>query len=216
MIGRLKPGVSLERARAEIDGISARYRRGHPDDAVAPGANALLLQSALVRESRPTLLLLWASVGCVLLIACVNIANLLLARASARTREIAIRTATGASRARVVRLFLTESVLLAVLGAGLGLLLAVSIADVVAGRAPGAATTLPTGNIPFDGRVFLFTIAAALVVGVAAGVFPALRFSRDDLAQALREGAVPAPMARPRAALAPCWPPSKWRSRWCC
>ena len=163
------------------------YRQAHPDDAVAPGANALPLQSALVRESRPTLLLLWAAVGCVLLIACVNVANLLLARASGRAREIAIRAATGASRSRLVRLFLIESILLAVCGAALGLLLAVSIADVVAERASGAAASLPPA-VPFDIRVFLFAFAAALVVGVASGLFPALQFSRADVARGLRDG----------------------------
>src|SRR5579862_9630259 len=187
VIGRLKPGVSFNQGRAEIDAISARYRQAHPDDAVAPGANALPLQSGLVRESRPTLLLLWAAVGCVLLIACVNVANLLLARASGRAREIAIRAATGASRSRLVRLFLIESVLLAVCGAGLGLVLAVSIADVVAERAPGATAVLPAA-VPFDIRVFLFAFAAALVVGVASGLFPALQFSRADVARGLRDG----------------------------
>ncbi|HTA72555.1 MAG TPA: ABC transporter permease [Bryobacteraceae bacterium] len=187
VIGQLKPGVSFNQGRAEIDAISARYHQAHPDDAVAPGANSLPLQSALVRESRPTLLLLWAAVGCVLLIACVNVANLLLARASGRAREIAIRAATGASRSRLVRLFLIESILLAVCGAALGLLLAVSIADVVAQRAPGAAAILPAA-VPFDVSVFLFAFAAALVVGVASGLFPALQFSRADVAQGLRDG----------------------------
>jgi predicted permease len=188
VIGRLKATVSVEQARAEIDGISARYRQAHPGDAVAPGASVLLLQSALVRESRPTLLLLWAAVGCVLLIACVNAANLLLARASGRAREIAIRAATGASRSRLVRLFLTESVMLSVLGAAVGLVLAISVADVLAVRAPGAAAILPTGEIPFDGRVFLFALTATLAVGVASGLFPALQASRQDLVHALRDG----------------------------
>jgi len=187
VIGRLKHGVSLYQGRADIDAISARYRQAHPDDAVAPGANAIPLQSALVRESRPTLLLLWAAVGCVLLIACVNVANLLLARASGRAREIAIRAATGASRSRLVRLFLMESILLSICGAVLGLGLAVSIADLVARRAPGAAAILPS-TVPFDARVFLFALAAALVVGVASGLIPALQFSRADVARGLREG----------------------------
>jgi len=188
VIARLKAGVSLKQARTDIDGISARYRHAHPDDAIAPGANALLFPAALVRQSRPTLLLLWAAVGCVLLIACVNVANLLLARASGRAREIAIRAATGASRSRLVRLFLTESLLLSLCGAALGLLLAFSIADVVAARAPGAAEILPAGQIPFDPRVFLFAVAAALVVGVASGLVPAIQSCRGDLGRALREG----------------------------
>ena len=187
VIGHLKPGVSVEQGRAEIDAISARYRQAHPDDAVAPGANALPLQAALVRESRPTLLLLWAAVGCVLLIACVNVANLLLARASGRAREIAIRAASGASRSRLVRLFLMESILLAGCGAALGLLLAVAVAAPVAARMAGSEGILPNA-VPFDARVFLFAFAAAIVVGAASGLFPALQFSRADVAQGLREG----------------------------
>ena len=188
VLGRLKAGANMEQGRAEIDAISARYRQAHPDNAIAPGANALPLQSALVRASRPTLILLWAAVGCVLLIACVNVANLLLSRTMGRAREIAIRVAAGASRSRLVRLFLTESVLLSVCGAAAGLLLATFIADVIAARAPGAVMTLPPGDIKFDARVFLFTFAAALAVGVASGLFPALQFSRGNLAHALREG----------------------------
>jgi putative ABC transport system permease protein len=183
VIGRLRPGVSVAQGRAEIDAISARYRRAHPDDAIAPGANALLLQAALSRASRPTLLLLFAAVGCVLLIACVNVANLLLSRASGRAREIAIRVATGASRFGLVRLFLVESVLLSVCGGGLGVLLATSIADAIAARAPAAAAILPAGETLFDARVFLFAFAAALAVRVASGFYPALRFSRANLAQ---------------------------------
>ncbi len=188
VIGRLRPGATLEQGRAEIDGISARYRKAHPEDAVAPGANALLLHSALVRESRPTLLLLWAAVGCVLLIACVNVANLLLARASGRAREVAIRTAAGASRSRLVRLFLTESILLSVCGAALGLILAASLSNVLAALAPGAAALLASGKISVDMPVFAFAFAAALAVGVASGLFPALQSSHNDLAQALRTG----------------------------
>ena len=188
VIGRLKPGVSQEEGRAEIDAISMRYRQAHPEDAVARHGNTLPLQAAMVRKSRPTLLLLWAAVGCVLLIACVNVANLLLARASGRSREIAIRAATGAGRGRIVRLFLTESLLLSLLGAGLGLLLALSITDLLARVAPGAASLLPAAGIPLDARVLFFTIAAALAVGVASGLFPAIQFSRGDLADALREG----------------------------
>lgn len=188
VIGRLKSGVTVEQGRAEIDAISARYRRAHPDDAVAPGANVVPLQAALVRQSRPTLLLLFAAVGCVLLIACVNVANLLLSRASSRAREIAIRVATGAGRARLIRLFLVESILLSVCGAALGLLAASSIADIIVARAPGAVAILPAGETLFDTRVFLFAFAAALIVGIASGLYPALQFSRANIADALREG----------------------------
>jgi predicted permease len=188
VVGRIKHGMTMEAARAEIDGISARYKRVHPEDAVAPGANLLPLHAALVRRSRPTLLLLWAAVGCVLLIAAVNVANLLLVRASGRAREIAIRAATGANRSRLVQLLMTESLLLSVAGAGLGLMLALPIANMAATRIAGERSTVTAGEIPLDWHVFLFALAAALLVGVACGLFPALQYSRGDLAQALREG----------------------------
>jgi predicted permease len=186
VIARLRPGVSVDQARQEIDSISVRYHAANPGDAIARGANALRLQDGLVRRERGSLLLLLAAVGCVLLIACVNVANLLLARASGRAREIAIRAASGAGRGRIVRLFLTESVLLSLCGAALGLLLAMLVADPLAGYAPLAAVGI--GDVSLDGRVFLFASAAALAVGIAAGLFPALQFSSGDLAHALREG----------------------------
>ena len=186
VIARLRPGVSVDQARQEIDSISVRYRAANPGDAIARGANALRLQDGLVRKERGSLLLLLAAVGCVLLIACVNVANLLLARASGRAREIAIRAASGASRGRLVRLFLTESILLSLCGAALGLFLALLVQDPLAGYAPVAA--LGIRDISLDARVFLFASAAALLVGIAAGLFPALQFSRGDLAHALREG----------------------------
>jgi putative ABC transport system permease protein len=185
-IGRLRAGVSPAQARQDIDSISARYRQTNPGDAIARGANLLDLQDAMVREERSSLLLLLAAVGCVLLIACVNVANLLLARASGRSREIAIRAAAGASRGRIVRLFLTESILLSLAGAALGLLLSMALAGPLAGYAESAMGV--PGAVAPDVRVFLFLAAVALIVGIAAGLFPALQFSRADLAHALREG----------------------------
>lgn len=187
-IGRLKPGVTLAEAKADIDAISAHYRQLNPGDAIAQGANAVRLQDGLVRETRSSLLLLLAAVGCVLLIACVNVANLLLARASGRAREIAIRAAAGAGRGAIVRLFLTESVLLAVCGAALGLVFSVSVAQALAAHAPGASAVLGGGVVQLDARVYLFAFGAALAVGTASGLFPALQFSRRQLADALRDG----------------------------
>ncbi|HLH15986.1 MAG TPA: ABC transporter permease [Bryobacteraceae bacterium] len=188
VIARLRPGVALDQARQEIDAISARYRRSNPGDAIARGANALPLQEALVRDARPGLLLLLAAVGCVLLISCVNVANLLLARGSGRTVELAIRSAAGAGRPRLVRLLMAESILLALCGAAAGLAFAAFVGDALAARAPGADAVLSGGAVPLDGRVFAFAVAAALAVGIASGLLPALRISRRDLAQCLREG----------------------------
>ena len=138
VLGRLRLGVTIEQARAEVDGINARYRAAHRGDFIAAGANAVRLRDALVRDTRGSLLVLFGAVSCVLLIACVNVANLLLARAAGRGREVSIRSAIGASRRRLVQQLLTESVLLSVAGGALGLLLANAIAGVLAAHAPGA------------------------------------------------------------------------------
>ena len=187
VVGRLRPGTNLGEARAEVDALNARYRKEHGGDFVAPGANAVALRAALVRDTRSSLLVLFGAVCCVLLIACVNVANLLLARSAGRTREVSIRSAIGASRGRLVRQLLTESVLLAVAGAVVGLMLAQSLATVLASHAPDAAAVLPSGEAPIDFRVFGFAFGAALLTGVVAGLFPAVHMSRLDLAAGLRE-----------------------------
>ncbi len=120
VVGRLRPGVSVGQARAEIDGIEARYYRAHPDDVTGKGGNVVPLHDSLVRDVRTSLLLLLGAVGCVLLIACVNVANLLLTRAAGRSREISIRAAIGASRKRIISQLLTESLLLALFGGVIG------------------------------------------------------------------------------------------------
>ncbi len=145
VLARLRPGVSVEQARAEIDGIAARYKRAHPEEVTGRGGNVILLHDALIHDVRTSLLVLLGAVSCVLLIACVNVANLLLTRASGRSREISIRAAIGASRGRIVRQLLTESVLLALAGGALGAMLATSIAQILAAHAPGAESVLPPG-----------------------------------------------------------------------
>lgn len=187
VIGRLRPGVSMGQARVEIDAINARYHREHSEDYASRGANALPLQSSLVRDLRSSLLMLFGAVCCVLLIACVNVANLLLTRAAGRAREISIRAAIGASRARIVCQLLTESVLLALVGGGAGFLVAAWITQALASRAPGADSILPAGDIPVDPKVFLFTLTVAMITGIAAGLFPAIQSSRTDLANGLKE-----------------------------
>ncbi len=196
IVARLRPGVSVERARAEIDGIAARYKRAHPEEVTGRGGNVVLLHDSLVRDVRTSLLVLLGAVCCVLLIACVNVANLLLTRAAGRAREVCIRAAIGASRTRIVRQLLTESILLALAGAAVGAMLAVSIAEILASHAPGADSVLPPGSVPIDAVVFLFTFGIALLTGIAAGLFPAMQSSRTDLVNGLKDSSRSATASR--------------------
>jgi putative ABC transport system permease protein len=188
VVGRLRQGVSVEQARAEIDGFAWRYKRAHPQEFSGKGGNVVPLHDYLVRDLRGSLLALLGAVGCVLLIACVNVANLLLARAAGRAREVAIREAVGASRGRIFRQLLTESVLLSLLGGGAGVLVAAFITSALVARAPGADSILLNGPVHDDPVVFLFTFGLAMLAGVAAGLFPALQSSRSDLVNSLKDG----------------------------
>jgi predicted permease len=187
VVARLRPGVSVEQARAEIDGINARFHQTHRADFVAEGANAVPLRDSIVRNTRTPLLVLFGAVCCVLLIACVNVANLLLARAAGRSREVSIRTAIGAGRGRLIRQLLTESVLLSLAGAIVGVMIAEFLGAALVARAPGSESLIAPGQAAVDYRVFAFAFAAALVVGVAAGLFPAFQFARLDVAGGLRD-----------------------------
>jgi predicted permease len=185
-IGRLKPGVTLEQARADMGAITEGLAASYPESNVGVGATVLPLKESMVGEIRPFLLVLFAAVGFVLLIACVNVANLLLARSTIRAREFAIRAALGAGQGRVVRQLLTESALLSVAGGGMGLL-------VSAWGTQAAVSLLPhelprAEQIGFDGRVFLFTLAISLFCGVLFGLAPALRTARPNVQDALQEG----------------------------
>ncbi len=186
-IGRLKPGVTVEQARAEIDGIVSRYKRQHPAEVMGRGGNVVPLTAFTLRDIRSSLLLLFAAVACVLLIACVNVANLLLTRTLGRKREIAIRTAIGASRRRIIRQLLIESFVLSILGAAAGLLFAASLTGYLATNIPDAVSLPQSAQVHFDVRVFLFSLGMAVLTGLLAGVFPANQISRVDLANDLKD-----------------------------
>jgi len=190
VIGRLKPGATVTEAQAQLDALSTRLESRYPDvypAALGWRAAALPLSERVVGDVRPALLVLLGAVAFVLLIGCANVANLMLARATGRTREIAIRTALGGDRLRLVRQLLTESLLLAALGGALGLLVAVWGTSAL-GRL--AALYLPRAReIAIDGPVLAFTAVLILVTGIAFGLFPALQASRPDLQDVLKDSA---------------------------
>jgi len=196
-IGRLKPGVTQAQAQADLDGVMRRLAEAYPEANRGHGAALIPLKELLVGDVERTLWLLLGAVGFVLLIACVNVSNLLLARTIGRAREFAIRAALGAGRRRLLRQMLTESMLLALLGGGLGLLLASWLTSAALSVLP---TALPrAADIALDARVLLFTCAISLLTGLLAGLAPALKTSQGRLAETLKEGGRGTSGARHRA-----------------
>ena len=189
IIGKLKTGVTLQRAQAEMDTITTGLRRDHPANYPPNGGltfGIVPLSEQVVGDSRGALFVLLFAVAFVLLIACANVANLQLSRALARQKEIAVRMAIGASRTRITRQLLTESLQLSLCGGALGVLLALGSLKLVRILGPGSVPRLDF--ISIDGRVLLFTLLISLVAGTMFGLAPALRVSHIDLHSTLKEG----------------------------
>jgi putative ABC transport system permease protein len=188
VVARLKSGTTVQQAQAELDSIAGQLEQQFKQTNEGVGVTATLLTESVVRDIKPSLIVLLGAVGFVLLIACANVANLLLARAASRQKEIAIRLAMGAGRGRIIRQLLTESISMSLLGGVFGVLLAWGAINVL------TAITPVTGNIPrleevrIDGRVLAFTLFVSIVTGIIFGLVPAVRASKPDLTDSLKEG----------------------------
>ncbi|MEY2502489.1 MAG: hypothetical protein QOI07_2823 [Verrucomicrobiota bacterium] len=185
-IVRLNPGIDLKQAQTRLNAINAQLAKQFPETNKGWDVFLSTLHERLVREVKPSLLALLGAVGFVLLIACANVANLLLARSAARQKEIAIRAAMGASRTRVLRQMLTESILLSAIGGIAGLVLSIWLTDLLMSMLPEGAPRLE--QIGIDYRVLAFALGVSALTGILSGIVPALQASKLDLTSALKEG----------------------------
>ena len=187
VVGLLKEGVPLERARAEMSAIAARLEQAYPETDANHALSVVLARDELVKDLRPRLVAVLGAAAFVLLIACANLANLLLARFDARRREIAVRAATGAGTARIARQLLTESLVLSLLGGAAGLLLAYFAKDLLLALLPMEIPAFAT--VTLDGRVLAFALGLSLLTGMVFGLAPVRQATRMDLAPSLKAGA---------------------------
>jgi len=187
-IARLKPGVAIEQAQAEMNIIAAQLALENPAFDTKWGASVVPIRENFTGELRTPLLVLLGAVGLVLLIACANVANLMLMRSSVRQREMAIRTSLGAGRARIIRQLLVESTILSSVGGLLGLLFAVWAKDGLLAMLPDDMSVAKVNSVTIDYNVLAFTVVASLGTGLLFGLLPALRASRPDLSDTLKEG----------------------------
>ncbi len=190
VFGRLKPGVSIESAQADTDNITARLAQQYPETNTGWGATVFPIVADTVRLYDTPLWVLMGAVGFVLLIACANVANLMLARASGRRKEIALRAALGASRWRIIRQLLTESVIVALIGGALGVLIGLWGIDALRAGNPGDAAKFAPGwdRLGINTPTLLFTLGLSLLSSIVFGLAPALQVSKPDLNVALKEG----------------------------